>query len=621
MELSPKDLALIRTHLLRHFSVAELQEAGLLDRLPDRSVRTQLADIDPEFFCYFYLGTHFNKPGAKMHGKLYDTIVKVMSTPGRVNAVFVLPRGFAKTTITTLGVPAWAVCTNKRHYIIIVSNSFDQAKEQLATLKEELEHNVRIQEDFGVLRGKRWQEDGIETTNDVKIIALGRGMKIRGRKYRQWRPDLILADDLENLKEAQSSTQRDHLKRWVKQSLLRAGWEDTKAFFLGNFLHHDCLLIDLGDNPLFTSTVHKAVVSWPKRADLWEEWRQVITDLADEQKEEHAYQFFLANREEMLRGAKSAWPEAFPFYDLMVMKVSEGDASFSMELQNEPTDPEKRHFRHWGKYRKEYRANPQGGGDIWLIPESGHPAVPLSACAIFGATDPSLGKATRSDPSGIILLAKAPTNQVFVLEADRKRRPPHQIMRDQEKWARTYIIARWGIEAVQFQAFYAAESARQSMQANVYLPVVPIQQSHRGGKILRIQSLQPDLENEYILLCDRGQENLEEELVQFPMGAHDDLLDALEIAWRIAQQWKSLESVGIIQGDQHQFGSMPTREGVRLHRALAADPYAEMDRLADETIRKHREEERAREAAKEEPPTPEELKAQRESGWYPATLM
>ncbi|CAH8721935.1 hypothetical protein WDD9_006538 [Paenibacillus melissococcoides] len=36
------------------------------------------------------------------------------------------------------------------------------------------------------------------TSTDIKVEAIGSGKKIRGRRHRKWRPDLIVLDDIEN---------------------------------------------------------------------------------------------------------------------------------------------------------------------------------------------------------------------------------------------------------------------------------------------------------------------------------------------------------------------------------------------------------------------------------------
>jgi len=580
MNLDTYDLNLIRDRLLANFSVEELEQGGWLDRTPDAAVRKKLGELDMEFFCRFYLREHFFKPPAPMHKDLFSNIKSFIESPGRKSEVWALPRGFAKTTIGCLGIPTWCVVYKKRRHIPIISDSFDQAKDQLQTLKDEFENNDRIKEDFADFRGELWQQAEIETTNGVKIRALGSGMKIRGRKYGRFRPDLIILDDIENLKSVNIANAREQLRSWLKRSVMRAGWEDTKVLALGNFLHYECLLANLADNPMFSSRIYKALVSFPDRLDLWDEWRAVLVNLEDSDKEESARAFFEARKETMLEGAKSAWPEAFPVYDLMMIRVSEGEASFNMELQNDPRDPAKALFKSYGKFRREFR-----DGAEWLIPLSGRSAVKLRDCAIFGFTDPSMGRTITSDFSAIIIAAKAPTKQLFILEADIKRRPPDQIIADQIKWARQYPITRWGIESNQFQALFASDSAHASMEQDVYLPVTPVPQMR--NKDARIQSLQPDLENRYILLPEHGQQLLKKQLEQFPSG-YKDGPDALEGVRTIARKWQPVGAEEVVMGDVHQFGEQQSQI-----KNIAQGPWADADMAADQRIREHREQMRA----------------------------
>ncbi len=587
MRLSQTDLELIRDALLRNFSVEKLEESGWLDSPPDANLRRQLGEIDQRFFAQFYLNLHFTKPFATMHLALFARVKRMFATQGRVNAVAACPRGHGKTTIVTLAVPLHKTLYQQRRHILIISDSFDQAKEQLATVKDELENNPRILEDFGSLKGPKWQAAEIETTTGVKLVALGARMKIRGRKYRQHRPDMMVVDDIENLIAVQSALRRDALNAWFTRSVMRAGGDDAKVLVVGNFLHHDCLLARLVANPMFGSLLFRALETWPDRMDLWDEWKELITDLSLPDKEEVAKQFFLARKEEMLAGARPTWPEAFPVYDLMVMRVSEGEASFSMELQNEPTDPSKALFKDVKTYRSEYRV-PQGApsteGEVWLVPSHTGIAVPLSACAIFGFTDPSMGKTLSSDYAAIALIAKAPTNQLFSLVSDCRRRPPAIIMRAQTKWAKEYPILRWGIESNAFQALYATESARVAMEEATYLPIRAVNQI--SNKALRLQSLEPDFTNGYLLVPETGQELLKKQLLEYPMGAHDDALDALEGARSLAREWVPLKSTEVVQGAVHSFAES---QGVHSRRVASTDPWAEYDRLVRAAILEERE--------------------------------
>jgi len=595
MKLTTKDLLLIRAAIMRNFTIEQLNEAGLIDEPVDsRIIRLALAEVDFEFFKQFYLGHHFYLPSARMHHEITKEIEYIIRTKGKIYSAVVWPRGFAKTTTVTLALPLWCALLRKRRYILIVSDSHDQAKQQLANLQDELENNERIREDFGDMKGRIWQRSEVELSNHVRIEALGSGMKIRGRKYLQYRPDLIVLDDIENLKSVQSKAQRETTYSWLTQSVIRAGWDDTKIFIVGNFLHFDCLLKRVVANPMFRHMVFKAVVSWAENQALWDVWRGLITDLSDERKDETARAFFELNKDEMLKGSESAWPEGHSYYDLMVTKVSEGDLSFFTELQNDPRDPSRCIFNRWFTYRKEFRPDDEGVPELWLIPNKEGAAARLVDCTMFAFTDPSLGKTSSADYSAIIIIAKSPSKQMFVLEADLKRRPPTQIMADQNAFASEYPLSRWGIESTQFQAFFASESARASMEAGTNIPFMQINQ--HSNKELRIQSLQPDLENGYLLLLEGGQDLLKQQLTEFPVGAYDDGPDALEGCRTITQRWAPIKSSEIMQSEAHDFGRSAAPHGHR--RINLPDPYAEHDTRAREVENELR-------AEKDLPPLPE----------------
>jgi len=585
LNLATKDLLLIRAALMRNFTVEQLERTGLINEpIDSHIVRLALAAVDFEFFKQFYLGHHFYLPSAEMHHEITKEIEYIIRTKGKIYSAVVWPRGFAKTTTVTLALPLWCALLRKRRYILIISDSHDQAKQQLANLQDEIENNERIHEDFGDMKGRVWQRSEIELANHVRIEALGSGMKIRGRKYLQFRPDLFVLDDIENLKSVQSKTQRGATYAWLTQSVIRAGWDDTKIFIAGNFLHFDCMLKRVVANPMFRSRVFKAVVSWATNQGLWDEWEALLTNLGDKNKSETARAFFNLHKDEMLEGAKSAWPEAYSYYDLMVIKVSEGDTSFSTELQNDPRDPSRCIFNRWHTYRKEYRPNKDGAPELWLVPTGNGVATRLIDCMKFAFTDPSLGKTASADYSAIMIIAKAPNNQMYLLESDIKRRSPTQLMLDQDAWARRYTFSRWGIESNQFQAFFASQSARDSMAKGTNIPYMQIPQY--GDKSLRISTLEPDLTNGYLLLLEGGQTLLKQQLSEFPVGAHDDGPDALEGCRTIAQKWAPIASSEILQSEAYNFGRQEAFYGHR--RINMPDPYAEHDARAREVENERR---------------------------------
>ena len=131
------------------------------------------------------------------------------------------------------------------------------------------------------------------------------------------------------------------------------------------------------------------MISFSDRDDLWDKWTELYTNLFDPDHKQHAREFYLEHEAEMLKGTEVLWPEKLDYYKLMVIKVSDGDAAFNSELQNDPIDPDSASFQEeWMDY---YEPELVDFKDIRYV--------------FVGANDPSLGKNKKSDTSAIINLA------------------------------------------------------------------------------------------------------------------------------------------------------------------------------------------------------------------------
>jgi predicted phage terminase large subunit-like protein len=71
--------------------------------------------------------------------------------------------------------------------------------------------------------------------------------KIRGKKFKKARIDLIIADDLEDVKDADTKEKRDVTRKWFFSEVLPATKQgvladNVKVVLLGNLVHKDCLI-------------------------------------------------------------------------------------------------------------------------------------------------------------------------------------------------------------------------------------------------------------------------------------------------------------------------------------------------------------------------------------------
>ena len=76
-----------------------------------------------------------------------------------------------------------------------------------------------------------------------------------------------------------------------------------------------------------------------------------------------------------------------------------------------------------------------------------------------------------------------------------------------------------------------------------------------SNKDARIESLQPDLENGYLLI-GIGQTILYQMLSEWPASAHDDGPDSLEMGRTMARKDVIAQPTIVMAGEQHRFGSL-----------------------------------------------------------------
>ncbi len=518
------------------------------------AVQRQISDLrrktgltSPLAFAQAYLSAHLKLEPSRMHRALFAMLLDVSHQRGARLAI-AAPRGHAKSTIVSLAYILWCICYRTERYIMLISNTLDQANDFLSQIKHVLQSNERLLADFpevceipgsapgsgvaavpgaapGAGGSRRWTRDEVVTRNDVRITALGADTKFRGRRYKQHRPTLIVLDDVESEVEVRSDEQRRHKQEWFNKTVLKAGTSETNVIVVGTILHYDALLANLIDprkSPNWTGRKYQAVCSWSKCSQLWEQWEKIYcfqTEHEGKNGPKVAKHFFESNREAMLEGTAVLWRELEDYYALMEMRISEGRASFDSEKQNEPINPDDCYFQEsdFHFWDDQFATSQE------LIAAVGQRG------SFYGACDPSLGKRGKNadDTAIISLLRDSDTGVLYVIDADIERRKPDRIIEDVIQYQRLRHYASFAVETNQFQQFLSDELQRRSAMAAVYVPVTDLHNS--TDKTGRIQSLQPLIRSGNLRLSRRHIVLLEQ-LRQFPMGKHDDGPDALHMA-------------------------------------------------------------------------------------------
>lgn len=462
------------------------------------------------YFCQTYFPHYCSAPPGVLHDFLFNALPALADDPRGRKLALAAPRGEAKSTLVTQLFSLWCAVTGRKHYLVLVMDALDQALPMLEAIKAELDSNPRLQQDFPEAYGpgRVWQARVILTQNNVKIEVFGSGKRMRGLRHGPHRPDLVILDDLENDENVRSPQQRDKLERWLKNTVLKLGAADDRfdVVYIGTLLHYDSVLARVLKNPLWETYIFKAVLEWPQRMDVWEQWEEVLRNLG----EEAADAFYAAQKVKMEEGARTSWPAQRPLLALMKIRARDGHAAFDAELQNDPLNNEDAPFKDL-KFWVELRPD-------WVF---------------FGACDPSLGRLGASrDPSAILVGGYSrQTGILDVVEARIARRVPDRIIEDLIGLHEKYHCLVWAIEAVQFQEFFRTELVKRAAARGIPIPARPF--TPHSDKVLRIESLQPHIANGLIRLHP-GQTTLIEQLRHFPLADHDDGPDALHMLWTLA---------------------------------------------------------------------------------------
>jgi hypothetical protein len=128
-------------------------------------------------------------------------------------------RGFAKTTYLEEAAVLRALY-GEFHNMVIVGASFARACDRVDAIAHELANNPLITNIFGPQKGEIWGASRIVLTSGVCIQALGRGTSTTGIKFREWRPDSALIDDVEDPEEKRNDAERFETWLWLIRTFL-----------------------------------------------------------------------------------------------------------------------------------------------------------------------------------------------------------------------------------------------------------------------------------------------------------------------------------------------------------------------------------------------------------------
>ena len=423
------------------------------------------------------LSHYFSIPSPVYHLDLFNALLALRTQlNGTYQAIAIAePRGFGKST-KMMSFILHSILTEQRHFIINVSSTHREAVRLLQPVREELEGNELIHAIYGDWTSEKWSEDDFEVKNKktgfrCKVIAKGAEEQIRGLKFLNYRPDLVVLDDIESREEADSMDRRNNLEHWlnldVEKCLSKEGW----LVLVGTILHEDSVLA--------------RVLKGGSKYATW-----------------HRSKFRALEHE------KSVWPE-HRSTDSLITERAKDPFSFSQELMNYPIPLEHQTFR-----REDFLYYDE-------LPKVLDVYIPMD----FASTEKE-----TSDFTVIMSVGVDPDGKWYILEYTRVRwgdqaKVIGEIFRLVEKWKTSEFNFRSaGMQKVDYSKWIGRTLEVEMRKRNQHFLINQLKADR--DKARHIGQLHPYFRNHSILHRPVHIE-LEEELLMFPKATHDDVDDTL----------------------------------------------------------------------------------------------
>lgn len=447
----------------------------------DPKVRKDLAVKSHYWFFHLYLSHYVKYQTAPFQKEIFS----ITENDAISDAVIVSFRGSAKSTIMTLSYPLWAMLGKpQKKCIVVASLTQNQSKTLLYQIKEELESNELLINDFGPFAEENdaWRADSLVVgPYGTRILAISANESIRGIRHGANRPDLIICDDVEDMNSVKTQEGRDKTFQWFTGELIPMGDKNTKTVVIGNLLHEDSLVMRLREQSLHQNT-KREVRLYP-----------------------------LLNTENII-----AWPGKYPTLESVYEERAKvGEIAFQREyLLTIIPDTDAVVRREWIHY---YDGLPDIGyesGFRFLV-ASVDLAISQKQTADFTAI--VYGYVIGMDKETKIYILPHPINKHMDFPTTVRT-----ILSENKRYLEQGIAPKWYVEEVAYQTAAIQELDQQGLKVNG----VKIQGSDKRARLSQTTAW---IESGKILFPRQGGEALINQLTGFGVERHDDLADAFSM--------------------------------------------------------------------------------------------
>jgi predicted phage terminase large subunit-like protein len=214
---------------------------GLADQLsPDHELRPWRDWLAQHFPHYT------TAPFGERHLRFWQWVTDLEPGVRPRPRVEVWPRGGAKSTTIELGCAyLGAAPAPRRHYVLYVSETQAQANKHVQAIAAMLERVGirRALNEYGASKG--WRHEEIRTANGFNVTAFGLDAGMRGVKLDEYRPDVIVMDDIDGRHDTEAT--REKKIATITETILPAGSIDCAVIVIQNKITADSIVAQLCD--------------------------------------------------------------------------------------------------------------------------------------------------------------------------------------------------------------------------------------------------------------------------------------------------------------------------------------------------------------------------------------
>ena len=363
-----------------------------------------------------------------------------------------------------------------RSYLVIICANQTRASKHLLDVSREFLSSAKMK---GLVKEVK-DNSGLalevqyKTGEKVRIESYGKGAAVRGLSWGSKRPDLVIIDDPQDEEDASSETVTNKDWDWFLSDVYFLG-QSTRIFLIGNNLGERCII------------------------------EQILRNAA-------SLKFTTRRIPILTPEGKSAWPEKWP-----LKAIEEDRNSYALlgktdiwyrNKMCECISPESQTFKR--EYFKYYDQAPT-----------------KRDLNIYTTVDLAISQKANADYSAIVTVGVNSSGHWFVLDVEYGRYDPTTTMDAIFSAVRKWEPLSVGIENVAYQSALQHFLEKEMPKRGIFFRITPLKAEKK--KELRIDTLQPRFAVGTVWFKRNASwlDKLESELLAYPHGAHDDVIDAL----------------------------------------------------------------------------------------------